>query len=200
MDAQREEEADASDDEHLVWPPRPDQVPRFKYAAADAAELHLGLDTTPPEEPSFAPSRLSACEQTKVEVGVDSATHVVVFDPRNPSGRTRRDEILDANDDDFHRRHRRRQRQSALAGTFIFVLCIGAFFRPTLFHFALATSLGTIAGITAERLGDRSETWLLACLVGGLALSPLMAGPQAFLVIGGLAAGGWLTGFVRELS
>lgn len=191
---------DETDDETFVWPPRPDHVPKLKYTAADAESLHLAPDTRPPEEPSFTPSKLSACAQTSVEIEASSANHAVVFDPKNPSGRTRRDELFDANDDDFDRRRRQARRQSALAGTFLFIVCIGAFFRPTVPHFALATALGTAAGITAEAMGDRSETWLVASLLGGLALAPLISGPAAFMLIGALAAGGWLTGFVRELS
>ncbi|MEM1452357.1 MAG: hypothetical protein AAGI22_24850 [Planctomycetota bacterium] len=184
-----------------VWPPRPEDVPAARFADADAPELRLDHEAVVPEPPEFTPSKLTAREHAQVAAAEPepAGAKAVVFDPKNPSGRTRYHEIFEANDEDFRRRRSQLRQESGLAGAFVFLVCMASFQPFTIVPFLLAAVVGAAAGVAAEAMGDRSEIWLFTALVGGVLLAPVVKGMTFLIFLGAIAGGGWLTGFVREV-
>ena len=85
-----------------IWPPKIASPPPLPFQEAPPVELALDEAAVPPEPPEFTPSKLKA--PTPLSAGPEGAPAAVVFDPKNPNGRTRGDAVLHPTNDDRTKR------------------------------------------------------------------------------------------------
>lgn len=180
------------------WPPRVQALPEHPLAP----RKDVTLEAPPVPEASFAAGRLAAQDKApRSQPGAD-VTHepaqAVVFDPRNPSGRTRADALFDVKDEDLERALRTARQKAALTGTMIFVLILLSFTPFAWSRIALGAAIGSAAGIAALSWTDGPGSWCLCCAFGSLTLLPLISGPFIFVIIGAAGASGWLMGLLRD--
>lgn len=189
------------DEPREVWPPR-EVEPKPLLPELEEGRLELRIDESDPlpTEPEFTPSRLTKHAIGKVAAGRDDEpkSQIVVFDPKNPSGRTRRDMIFDANDDDYRRMIREDTRRAFVAGAFAFA-CVLVFFRHfVLLSWVLGLLAGGFGGLIGRATGDNVFTWAAAMAALGIGVIATKGVLIGCLVTAILAAAGWITGLVRE--
>ncbi|MEM1453249.1 MAG: hypothetical protein AAGI22_29370 [Planctomycetota bacterium] len=96
-------------------------------------------------------------------------------------------------------RERRRERvTAALAGGFVHFVAIVAFPAPSTFLISIVTFVGALSGALAHALGDHARAWLVASLVGSIAISPFASGPLFVLLVVALAIGSAAAGSLRD--
>ncbi len=196
------------------WPPRAPEAPPPESAVlrelqgADAEPLALTLDESivPEECHEFQPGRLaqeaisgprrSAIGPAPTPGGPPRA---LVFDPKNPSGRTRYDAIFDARDEDFRVRMRKLCLEAAMAGASLPVLVFVTLGHASLLWWMAGVIVGALGGISARAAGDSPMTWAAIMALVGVVISfvyPLAI--SQFTVPAALMAGGWIIGLTRE--
>lgn len=152
-------------------------------------------------EPEFAPGRLADHPASRrTDRGSEGTGRAVVFDPKNPTGRTAHDRLFDAREEDFTARMRAVYRVGALKGAGLFVFAAFVFLPFDWIGTARVALAGGVAGAVAVRWGDSAGGWCAACTLGSALIYTLMPGPPFFVIAGFLGAMGWLIGFVREAS
>ena len=158
--------------------------------------LAVDEDCRPPEVPEFTPGRIAAKAGHKVVP--DAPPAAVVYDRKNPSGRTRADRVLRPTDEDRVERIRLKHRNAAAMGATASGLLVLLLMSPALLHWLVIVAAGALSGWLAYDFGDSEISW--ACSLG------LVGIPAAFHHgLGGalvaflfLAAAGWFIGFVRD--
>lgn len=204
-----------SDTEEIPqWPPRgteapPGESPELRaLQGADALPLPLilGESEVPKEEHEFQPGRLareasngprrSALGPAPVPGGPARAQ---VFDPKNPSGRTRHDAIFDAQEEDFRARMKRLLYGAAAAGASLPVLVFLTLGHASFLWWIAGCLIGAIGGVGARAAGDSPMSWAAIMGLVGAAISTVY--PLAisqFMIPAALMAGGWIIGLARE--
>lgn len=191
-----EERANREEDAAPVWPPRIANPPRLPFSSDEPLGLSVDEDCRPPELPEFTPGRMAAKAGTKVVP--DAAPAAVIYDRKNPSGRTRGDRVLRPTDEDRVNRLMLKRRNAALmaasaAGMLVFILI-----SPPLAQWLLVVAAGALSGWLAYDLGDSEVSW-----AGSMGLVGIPAGFHhdlggVFVALLFMAAAGWFIGFVRD--
>lgn len=198
------------------WPPRaadplpPESAALRALQGADAEPLALILDEAvlPEESHEFQPGRLaqeamtgpcrSALGSAPLPGGPPKA---LLFDPKNPSGRTRYDAIFDAQEEDFQARMNKLRSEAALAGASLPMLTFITFGHATLQWWITGAILGAIAGISSRAAGDSPMTWAATmCLAGGAISFVYPHTISHFMIPTAFMAGGWIIGLTREAA
>ena len=196
------------------WPPKTKEAPppespllrKLQGAEGEPIPLVLEKSSLPEELPEFQPGRLAQEAQSGPCRSALAAppmpgepAKALVFDPKNPSGRTRADAIFDARDEDFHARMNKLNREAAMAGAFLPMLVFLTLGHASFLWWIAGITIGATGGISARVAGDSPMTW--AAIMGLVGVVISFVYPMAlshFMVPAGLMAGGWITGLVRE--
>ncbi len=191
-----EEPCETEEEPVPVWPPRIANPPKLPFSSDEPLGLAIDEDCRPPEVPEFTPGRLVAKAGAKVEP--EAAPAAVVYDRRNPSGRTRGDRILRPTDEDREARlfiKRRNAAAMAATATGLLVLLLMA---PSLLYWIGLVCVGGACGWLSYDLGDSEISW--ACSLGLVGIPTGWNHGLGGMVVAFffMAAAGWFIGFVRD--
>ena len=180
-----------------MWPPRVADPPTLPFM--EEREVPLALDEVtakPPPEPSFTPSRLAEVRE-KVERRTGVVSPVLVYDRKNPSGRTRGDAVLNPTNEDRVALVRSRYLRAALTGAqIVFLLALAL--SPSYLHIAAMAVVGALAGLLARELGSSEQSWALSLGLAGVPVGWIGGMPMVLFCVTVLAAAGWILGLVRD--
>jgi hypothetical protein len=192
---------EGEEEPEFVWPPRISDPPRLPYSE-DFMDLALDPAGRVPEAPEFSPSRLTGriAHTRGNQERPDPVPGAVVYDPRNPSGRTRGDKVLRPTAEDRVERLWRKRRDAALTGAAVVGAILLILVSPSALLFLTTLVVAAIAGWVAYDLGDSEVTWAASMAVVGIPLG-WNYGVQGMLIAVLFMAGtGWFTGFARDAN
>lgn len=176
-----------------AWPPKPQDLPDPALGGLRGAlELEAKPASIEVSEPRFQAAAV------RREVASDTP-RAVVYDRSNPSGRTRRDAILNVQPVDVARRIRFDRLGAARDGAICALIVFLSLIQGSEGGLALSLAAGAIGGVIGRELSDGPFGWCAGLLLAGMGMSFLAPGVMGFLVIAGLGAAGWLVGFTREM-
>lgn len=202
------------------WPPRVGEPRTLPFSQASGQPLSVDESARAVDPHQFQPGRLAGAAQgyrpgelaARVADGgaapaaaSGERVQAVVFDPKNPSGRTRADAIFDAQPEDFARRQSELLRGAVLAGVVIELLVLGV---PSLligaklgvWGWLRGVVAGALGGAAARYMGDGPVTWMVAMgLAAGLQALPLGPGAVLFAVPVGVTLA-WVAGLSRLIA
>lgn len=183
------------------WPPRVPNPPPLPYAPTGGAELTLEESAIAPAEPDFTQARLDPARKEAADLRrSEGDSKVVVYDRKNPSGRTHGDTVLRPTDEERDARIRRRQRAAALQAAIAVAIISRVFVTDSWTLVAWFTPVGAAAGWGAFEFGDSEWSWTAAMFFAAV-ICTWQHGVLAMALTGGLfTACGWLMGFTRDAS
>jgi hypothetical protein len=184
------------------WPPPLVEAQRLRMVPEREAPLELAPSSLPVPEPEFTPTRLPLQAHRQPEE--ERTVQAVVYDRKNPSGRTRRDRVLRPNEQERAQEQVARRLRAAACGLLAVAATTPVLASPSAGGWILMAVGGALAGVAALETMDSEVSWGITMAILGSLLG-VFYGPAGLSIFQAMIAGlvfglsGWLTGKLREI-